>query len=207
MMVVEEPGTVIDFSIGGNSFFFRSEGWSVPEQQWIWAIGYSSTLVLPQPRPAARHLLSLELFPFCAPVVRDSQRIEVLIDDKVVYRANLSRPATIFVEFADQDLRRDGRLVIELRHPDALAPADIRSEAPDPRVLAFAIRRVSLRSELGTTNEFANVSYSVLRRVPSVRANLGWLPLLRFWRISRPLAITANSASLSGISRQKHSAS
>jgi hypothetical protein len=136
----------IEFSRGGNSGSYCSTGWSVPEQNWQWAIGPEAQLLMPAPERSDDLLLTLKLRPFLARprLWRQRMTIEINTVSVAAFEAADTEPTTRSCIIPSEIIGEDRRLVIVLRTPDAARPSDF--DLADTRKLSFAFHTVTLAS-------------------------------------------------------------
>ncbi len=139
-------GQTIEFGTRGNSNAYQKAGWASPEEGINWSDGGRSDLLFHVATP--RTSVSLEIFAkaFIAPGKVDSQRLRVIVNDRLVGELRLSQPqfqdlafeipATVFEGFA--------ATVVRLETPDAKSPREIGAGS-DERRLGIAVRTVRLR--------------------------------------------------------------
>ncbi len=100
-------------------------------------------MMLPPLKSADEYMLTLDVIPFIHPPQIASQRLIVSIDDLVVGVCDLSRPTLLGYRIPATVARGPERLVVTLRHPNAVRPVDVGASA-DGRDIAFALSQAKL---------------------------------------------------------------
>lgn len=138
-------GTVIDFSMTGNSQNYTRKGWRGPETTIRWAIGEESTLcVIPLAGDGGAHLptdlqAELKLRPFVVPGEIEAQRLTIVVNSIEVFEGSIGEEQTVRFEIAREVAFSNEHLCLTLVHPDAGIPAELLEGATDQSELAFAV--------------------------------------------------------------------
>jgi hypothetical protein len=140
-----EPPSRIDVVFGteGNAFGQMGQGWSGQENGFCWSVDDSSTLTLPRIRPSDSYRLEMDVVPFIAPPALESQRMEVLVNGKIVSSFDPLPRGVVACAVPGRLVRDAQGIEVVLRHPDALSPRAASGQNDDRR-LAVAFRTVSL---------------------------------------------------------------
>ena len=133
----------VSFTSTGNSLAYLGGGWARCEPTFTWGIGVESHLVFPSLKPADEYVLTLDVIPFIHVPETPSQRLIVSINDAVVGSCELSRPTLLGYRIPAGVARGAERMVVTLRHPDAVRPKDF-GDSEDERHLAFALSEAKL---------------------------------------------------------------
>jgi hypothetical protein len=128
----------INFGGNGNSLGYLGGGWARAEENFTWAVGPESHLLLNLGQEAREYVLTLNLVPFVHPPALRSQRLIVSIDETTIGMASISRPTVLAWRIPAGLIRRSERTLITLAHPDAVRPKDV-SASGDDRELAFSL--------------------------------------------------------------------
>jgi hypothetical protein len=91
----------IDFSETGGGNSFLADGWSHQEPAFIWALGQSSDVFLPDTSGWSDVTLDLDLFPCILPPYRTVQRLHVFAGKNEIGRTDVKAPGR--VEIASPD--------------------------------------------------------------------------------------------------------
>jgi hypothetical protein len=140
----------IDFRQEGNAAAFLGEGWSIQEPDGIWSVGECSELTLPPHPGNCAFVLEMVAWPMVCPPALMQQKLEIYLNEHVVFSAMLSEPEPRVVTFRIPPgmLYADRRTVLMLRHPDAAAPADFIVSHGDYRRLGIHVVRLSIEAAL-----------------------------------------------------------
>ncbi len=139
----------ISFAVTGNSLAFLGGGWARAEPDFTWAVGDESLLIFPRVNTADEYVLILDVIPFVHGTELPSQRLIVSINDTVVGSCELSRPTLLGYRIPGAIAHTSGRLVVTLRHPNAVQPNDF-GDSSDDRFLAIAVSEAKLFRILDT---------------------------------------------------------
>jgi len=129
----------------GNLAGSLGSGWSV-EDNYAWAIGPESTLILPLPRNDKPYVVRFTLHPLLDPAGRKTQRLVFLAGADVLGRFEITERTSI--EFALPVALTAGldHIVLTLVHPDAMRPADFLP-TEDTRMLTLCFHSAGLIQE------------------------------------------------------------
>jgi len=133
----------IRFGAGGNSLSHLGGGWARAEQDFVWAIGDESHLILPSAKPGVDYILSLDVIPFIHGPALATQRLSVSVNDDILGTALLSRPTRLAYHLPARSLARADKLLVTLTHPDAARPVSL-GVSGDTRDLAVAVSALTL---------------------------------------------------------------
>jgi hypothetical protein len=133
----------ISFAATGNSLVHLGGGWARSEDEFTWAVGAESHLMLPRLAAADEYVLTLDVIPFVHMPQLPSQRLIVSVNDTVVGSTDISRPTLLGYRIPASLARCADRMVVTLQHPDAARPNDF-SDTADERSLAFALFEAKL---------------------------------------------------------------
>ncbi len=140
----------IDFATSGNSLGFLGGGWARSEDNFTWAIGHESHLVLPRIQSSSAYILTLDVIPYVHLPRLQNQRLIVSINNIVIGSASLSRPTRLGYRLPTGVALGTDKLAVTLQHPDAARPCDL-SDSADDRPLAFALSKAKLSRVTDTT--------------------------------------------------------
>jgi hypothetical protein len=147
----------IDFLPEGNAEHFLREGWSFQESIGIWALGTESSLSLPPAATSEAHLMSIRLFQPIGPPKVFRQRLELILNGRVVHRDEIEpgeRKISCVIPEGLLSTHVDNNLVIS--HPDAAASRDASQKSLDPRQLAVCFVSLELKHLLAHDTKVAN---------------------------------------------------
>lgn len=116
------------------------QGWGLPEQYGAWTDGKSVWLTLDN-HGSSSFVLMLNVIAI-GPSTDDTQRIEVVLDGKVLRRTRVTR-GVFSVWIRDAAPGKPTR--VELRLPDAAKPAPFHG-VPDPRLLGIGVNEIRVVS-------------------------------------------------------------
>lgn len=133
----------INFGGGGNSLGYLGGGWARAEENFTWAIGQESHLLLPLGQEPHEFVLMISVIPFVHPPALRTQRLIVSIDETTIGMTSLSRPTALAWRIPVGLIRRAERTLVTFWHPDAARPKDL-SAADDDRDLAFSVSEVKV---------------------------------------------------------------
>jgi hypothetical protein len=141
-------GTVLRFGLDPAASRLLAEGWALPDEDHVWAIGEESALDLfltGVPADAAALTLSLHIQPIRPPGL-PGQRIFIAVNGAAVLEtraAGITRleAAVPRAIFSTQDSMR-----IVLRHPDAVRPCDHWADRRDTRKLSFKLLSMEMHA-------------------------------------------------------------
>lgn len=137
-----EVVAALRFGKGGNGNACLRDGWSAPEDGFVWALGPQSTLDLALPPAPGRIFLELTVQPFVRAPLVPAQRFDIVANGHTISRRRLSWFATLRVEIPAA-AAQDGQLLLSFHHPDAVAPASLGADG-DGRALAVQLHALTL---------------------------------------------------------------
>jgi hypothetical protein len=133
----------IDFSETGGANSFLADGWSHQEPLFIWALGQTSEIVLPDTSGWSDVTLDLHLFPCILPPYRTVQRLRLRADGVEIGQAEIEAPCRVTI--ASPQGMNWGRLNrLTVIHPDGIVPSELPGET-DGRCLTLAFQRLTFR--------------------------------------------------------------
>jgi len=133
----------INFGGSGNSLSYLGGGWARAEENFTWATGQESHLLLPLGKEPREFVLTLDVIPFVHPPALSTQRLIVSIDETTIGMASLSRPTVLAWRIPVGLIRGAERTLVTLWHPDVARPRDLSGTADD-RELAFSVSEVKV---------------------------------------------------------------
>ena len=110
------------------------DGWAV-EDNYAWAIGTESRLLLPLPADEAEYLLRLTVQPLIHKGERDAQRLAVATELGILANFSLEQRTTIELALPIALTRNRNNIELILLHPDAMRPSDFK-QIDDHRLLS-----------------------------------------------------------------------
>jgi hypothetical protein len=140
-----EPLAEVLFGRHGNAGPHLLDGWSFPEDGFIWSVGAESRLQIPVPPvpPGSEPILELDLNPFVAPGRTTGQRLAVSVNGVRVGEASIEGEGPVGFRIPSASLGAGGMMLVELHHPDAARPADLGVNG-DTRRLGFMLRSATV---------------------------------------------------------------
>ncbi|HTW69493.1 MAG TPA: WcbI family polysaccharide biosynthesis putative acetyltransferase [Acetobacteraceae bacterium] len=129
----------------GNLTEALGDGWSV-EDNFAWATGEESQLILPLPDDASQYRLRLTVRPLVHPGLREAQRLTVETDAGPLASFSLTDRATIELSLPPEQTKGRQNIRLLLRHPDALRPSDFK-QIDDSRLLTVCFLSGTLTRE------------------------------------------------------------
>src|ERR1039457_3032317 len=133
----------INFGVSGNSLSYLGGGWARAEENFTWAIGQESHLLLPLGQEAREFVLTMRVIPFVHPPALGTQRLVVSVDETTIGMTTLSRPTVLAWRIPAGLIRRAERTLVTLSHPDGARPRDLDAGLDD-RELAFSVSEVKV---------------------------------------------------------------
>lgn len=133
----------INFGGSGNSLSYLGGGWARAEENFTWATGQESHLLLPLGQEPREFVLTMDVIPFVHPPALSTQRLIVSIDETTIGLTSLSRPTVLAWRIPVGLIRRAERTLVTFWHPDVARPRDV-SGAADDRELAFSVSEVKV---------------------------------------------------------------
>jgi hypothetical protein len=140
-----EPLAEVVFGRHGNAGPCLLDGWSFPEDGFIWSVGSESRLQIPLPPiPAGTApILELDLNPFVAPGRTQGQRLAVSVNGIRIGAASIEGEGPVGYRIPPAALGAGGIMLVELHHPDAARPVDLGVNG-DARRLGFMLRSATV---------------------------------------------------------------
>jgi hypothetical protein len=137
----------VDFSETGNSRAFLGSGWSHPESDFTWAIGFESRLTLPVPPALADSLvMEVDVEPYMPVPATGGQVLRVFVGDKCVGGCTVTGRLRLLCHLG-ADMLGGKSIEVVFRHPSFIR-GDMLGASDDSRPLAFRFRSVLLYSPL-----------------------------------------------------------
>jgi len=135
----------IDLRFGrdGNAGNHIGEGWSAPEDGFMWSVDDRSHLLIDAPPAASDYWLEMDVVPFVAPPAVTHQTLAVTINGTHVHLFDAVERGVVGCAVPGHLIRGRTNLEIVLEHPHAASPSRVAGEQDDRR-LAIAFRRLSL---------------------------------------------------------------
>jgi hypothetical protein len=102
-------------------------GWSSPEREGRWAVGHSSTVILPPFRATQRHRLAARVLPMIIENRIARQGLTVILNGSDLGTVELTEPGhfvDLFFDIPPGLLHADGTNILRFEHPDAAAPSE-----------------------------------------------------------------------------------
>lgn len=140
----------ISFASAGNSLAYLGGGWARSEDDFTWAVGAESHLMLPRVAAADEYVLTLDVIPFVHAPELPCQRLIVTVNDTVVGSTSIVRPTLLGYRIPAGLARRGERMLITLQHPDAARPKEF-GDSRDERSLAFSVFAAKLHRVVGSS--------------------------------------------------------
>ena len=139
-------GDRLSFGSLGNAGGYLREGWSVPENGYVWTLGHRAVVELPVETPATGgSKLDLRARPLLFEKAVTRQRVDVSVNSVAIGTWTLSQgdysSTTLDVPARAVAGRKELEIAFDL--PDAAAPVDIGYN-PDTRVLGVAFAELAL---------------------------------------------------------------
>jgi alginate O-acetyltransferase complex protein AlgJ len=138
---------LIDFSMRGNSANYRRDGWRGQEPDHVWAIGPSSSIVVPGLDQHADYEMQLEVSAFVAPPAVASQQLEIVASGTVIGSFEVVRHAVLRCRIPKEVVQQETEFVFN--HPSCESPKDL-GVGPDNSLLAICFNSVRFRLALST---------------------------------------------------------
>ena len=133
----------LTFGIQGRGGPVLLDGWSAPEQDFVWSCAHESLLRLPTPGHAGDYQLRAVLTPFTSGQDFPSQRVIVLLDGRVVGTARVRDVCVLAIDVPAALAGSGPTVGLMFRFPDAVRPREIGVNADD-RLLGCALSRLTL---------------------------------------------------------------
>jgi hypothetical protein len=129
------------FGTGQRGNNLLGQGWSAPEEGFVWAIGRQSTLVLPPVEGPGRLVLELTVDPFRHPPHMRHQRLRVSVNGELLGDRRLGGRLAWWLEVPAE--AASGPLRVTLDQPNATSPRALGA-GPDDRPLGFRLSAAKL---------------------------------------------------------------
>lgn len=133
----------LDFISGGNGLACLKRGWSLPESNHTWSTGLESEIAIPDCPLDRPFLLSMRLVPFVIEHRYPHQRLQIIVNDKIVFTEKLTSSQTINVIIPITAGLGDQHMAIVFKHPDAVVVSSLLAE-DDHRMIAVALSSIRL---------------------------------------------------------------
>ena len=133
----------LTFGSGGDAQRHLLEGWSIPEPGYAWAVDQRSAICISAPADMVTLALEVDLVPFVAPPLVQSQRLSIWCGETLLGATILDRAATLCFDIPQSARAASGELVITLVCPDAAIPA-LLGLGNDQRRLGLMVRAMRL---------------------------------------------------------------
>jgi len=135
-------GRKITFDQLGNAVYYKTEGWSNPEENFTWTFGNSSSLKIPIINNSKDIRLELTAFPFLGGDKIKKQDVKITVNNvnigQMTFEGNISR--TKFINIPNRILNKS-IMDITFEFPNAIVPIDLEVNE-DSRPLALAFQEV-----------------------------------------------------------------
>lgn len=131
------------FGAGQSGTTCLREGWSAPEEDFVWSVGPESRIVVDLPRPRDLLALDITLTPFVHDPAVPTQGVEILVGGAVVERRVLARMHRFRLDLPPGTGQNGTGLEIVLRHPGATSPAAL-GLGTDGRALGMRLSALTL---------------------------------------------------------------
>src|SRR5258708_20037443 len=115
-------GLTINFGASGNSLSYLGGGWARAEENFAWATGQESHLLLPLGKEPREFVLTMNVIPFVHSPALSVQRLIVSIDETTIGTMSLSRPAVLGRPTPIVLIRGTERTLVTLSHPTPPPP-------------------------------------------------------------------------------------
>ena len=137
------PLLALTFGSNENGTFFLREGWSAPEDGYVWTMAVESSLSLPAIRQRGAWRLYIVGDPFTRATTLPVQQLTVSLNGLGLGTACIRDSCVIEVPVPPAVAAAEQTVALTLRLPDAARPADVEG-SDDTRLLGFALRRILL---------------------------------------------------------------
>jgi hypothetical protein len=129
-------GQIIRFGLGGEAERYKRGGWGDTEQAWTWTNGQSAALAFRLPEGPPQPLrLRMKIAAYIDPPWLPYQPVEVIVNNEKVADWRVADTAEHFA-IIPPDAGDHEQLLVELRTPQATAPAALRM-SDDSRTLGL----------------------------------------------------------------------
>jgi hypothetical protein len=136
----------VDFRVGGDSREFLGEGWSVQEEDHVWALGRESNLTIPLRAESADYVLELDVMGCTPPPHTAFQRLEIRANGRGLGSFEVGLPVTVSCKLPKECLAGETALRLEFTHPDCISPKEA-GFSDDTRLLSIALMALRLRPQ------------------------------------------------------------
>jgi hypothetical protein len=116
---------ICDLKSGASPGEVFVDGWSPPEERFIWTDGKRARLKLPRGAPCGTYRIRLVLRPFVAPPQLAAQSVTLSINGQVAGRDNISQFAVIEIDLPWAFVEGAPDVMVGLDTPDAARPSDL----------------------------------------------------------------------------------
>lgn len=137
------PVLALTFGHNENGTSFLRQGWSVPENGYVWSNAAEATVSLPAIRQRGSWRLYVVGTPFTRAMKLPVQRITISLGGVGLGTAFIRDSSVIEVPVPVALAEANQPIALTLRLPDAARPTDVDG-SDDTRLLSFALRRVIL---------------------------------------------------------------
>jgi hypothetical protein len=137
------PETSLRFGLNCDGNAYLAEGWSDPEEGFVWSIGSESRILLSSPIASGDFSLELDLEPHVHPGVRPTQRLAVSANGELIGSVKLHGRKTVRFVLPERARRKSRQLALTLLHPDSISPT-AHTPGRDYRRTSFALRELKL---------------------------------------------------------------
>lgn len=122
---VYEYGTPVSFGYGGDSYRFRTTGWSQEEKDFTWTEGPAASLVFRAPYHTRPMTLHLRLEGLIKPPELPYQPVEVFVNGNKLLEWHVAGEAFYSVDIPAGCVPPGPGVVVDLRIPRATSPASL----------------------------------------------------------------------------------
>lgn len=133
----------LPFGREGAGEAFTREGWSPPEEGFVWSDAAESLVRLPLIRGEGAYQLHVVASPFTHGTRLPAQRVTVLLNGQTAGTARVRDICVLSIPIPPEMSRSGEAIALTLCFPDAARPSEL-SGAGDSRTLGFALHRIAL---------------------------------------------------------------
>lgn len=119
------------------------EGWSFPEEAWVWSDGPRSTIRLPAPKALTGYRVALHARPFTRPN-QPTRMLRISTLSRHLATETVSEQFQVNITLHKDDLDTEGGISLILEYDPCPSPAESHG-GPDQRHLGIALQRISVR--------------------------------------------------------------
>lgn len=119
------------------------EGWSFPEEAWVWSDGPRSTLSLSAPKALSGYQVALHARPFTRPN-QPTRMLRISTPSRHIATETISQQFQMNITLQRDDLDSEGRISLIFEYDPCPSPAESHG-GPDRRQLGIALQRISVR--------------------------------------------------------------